>query len=78
MTKFKQVVLGAAMAMAFSAPALAAPINVGGVIWDPDNPNDFNSTSGSIIQVAGVPLTGWVESTSSILILRQLSAPDAS
>ena len=59
MTKFKQVVLGAAMAMAFSAPALAAPINVGGVIWDPDNPNDFNSTSGSIIQVAGVPLTGW-------------------
>ena len=60
MTKFRQLVLGAAVAMALSAPVLAAPINVGGVIWDPDSPVDFNSTSGSIFQNAGaIPLTGF-------------------
>lgn len=47
MAKFKKAVLGAAVAMALSASALAAPINVGGVIWDPDAGIDFNSGSAS-------------------------------
>jgi hypothetical protein len=47
MTKFKKAVLSSAVALAFSAPAWAIPINVGGVIWDPDSGIDFNSGSAS-------------------------------
>lgn len=49
MKMFKKVVLGAAMALAFSG-AQASIINIGGVMWDPDSPSDFNGTSAATVQ----------------------------
>lgn len=50
MKAFKKTVLGAAMALALVGGAQAAPINVGGVIWDPDSGLDFSSFSIAITQ----------------------------
>lgn len=49
MTMFKKLVIGAATAAALTA-AQAAPINVGGVVWDPNDPTDFTSQSINIRQ----------------------------
>ncbi len=45
MKAFKKTALGAAMALALAGGAQAVPINVGGVIWDPDALTDFTSQS---------------------------------
>jgi hypothetical protein len=50
MKALKKTVLGAAMALALVGGAQATPINVGGVVWDPDNGIDFSSASLAIHQ----------------------------
>lgn len=66
MTKFKKAVLGAAAAMALAAPvANASPINVGGVIWDPDSILDFSAFSIAIRQFIN-PVTGVVSGFGTI------------
>lgn len=52
--KLKKSILGAALAAAFGGAVQAAPINVGGVVWDPDYNNgvvvDWSSTSAEVVQ----------------------------
>ncbi|MBS1229920.1 MAG: sorting protein [Proteobacteria bacterium] len=50
MNLFKKTMIGAALAMGIAASAQATPINVGGVVWDPDNGIDFSAASVSIHQ----------------------------
>lgn len=58
MTTFKKTLLGVAAAMALAAPAAnAALINVGGVVWDPDNFNDFT---------AKISFTQWYSSDNTL------------
>ena len=45
MKLIKKILLGAAIAVSMLSTAQASNINVGGVIWDPDSPLDFNSFS---------------------------------
>lgn len=54
MKAFNASVLGAAVAMALAGPAQAADTNVGGVVWDPDHPTDFD---------ADIAFTQWFTST---------------
>jgi hypothetical protein len=56
MNLIKKAALGAAMALVFSG-AYAVPINVGGVVWDPDAELDFNGTSATLTQSIN-PVTG--------------------
>lgn len=73
MTTFKKTLLGVAAAMALVAPAAnAAFINVGGVVWDPASPVDFNSTSSDFKQIPANPLSGWGR-ISTINLLGQAS-----
>lgn len=61
MKLFKKVVLGAAMALAFSG-AQASLITVGGVSWDPDAANDFAINPMTVRQVIDPgtgALSGW-------------------
>lgn len=51
MKALKKTVLGAALALVFASGVEASPINVGGVIWDPDSALDFSSFSIAINQV---------------------------
>lgn len=53
MKMFKQVLTGVAVAAAM-ATAQAVPINVGGVVWDPASPLDFNGVSATITQSIAV------------------------
>lgn len=46
---FRKLLAGTALA-GLGAPAMAAMINVGGVVWDPDHPIDFTARSDSIQQ----------------------------
>ena len=49
-----------ALSLLLTATAQAGNINIGGVIWDPSHPLDFQSTSGNFSQTPGaVPLTGY-------------------
>ena len=50
MNWLKNTLAGAVAAVALAGPAQAAPINVGGVVWDPDSPLDFSSFSIAIRQ----------------------------
>jgi hypothetical protein len=61
MSTLKKAVLSAAVAAGVTAAGNAAAINVGGVIWDPNHPIDFTSTSGNIRQfpLAPPPLSGY-------------------
>jgi hypothetical protein len=47
----KKIALGAAMALSVATSAFASPINVGGVVWNPDSPLDFSSASVSMRQL---------------------------
>ncbi|QBE63606.1 PEP-CTERM sorting domain-containing protein [Pseudoduganella lutea] len=51
MNMLKKVALAAALTVSTMTAALAAPINVGGVVWDPDYPIDFSSSSVQIQQI---------------------------
>jgi len=45
MKLIKQLMAGAALAASIAAPAMASPINVGGVVWNPDSGIDFSAAS---------------------------------
>jgi hypothetical protein len=47
----KKILASLAIAVA-SLSASASPINIGGVVWDPDHPGDFNGVAGLIYQDA--------------------------
>lgn len=57
MKAIKKVVLASAVALAMASSAYAAPINVGGVVWDPDSPQDFSGVSATLTQTIN-PGTG--------------------
>lgn len=62
MKALKKTVLGAAMALALVGGAQATPINVGGIVWDPDSPLDFNGATATLTQSINVTtgeLTGF-------------------
>lgn len=67
MKMFKKVVLGAAMALAFSG-VQASVINVGGVVWDPDSLSDFKGTSATTVQNIN-PITGELSGYGVVTIL---------
>ncbi|MES2103882.1 MAG: PEP-CTERM sorting domain-containing protein [Pseudomonadota bacterium] len=50
MNFLKKAIFGAAAALALASSAYASPVNVGGVIWDPESLSDFKGVSASIIQ----------------------------
>ncbi len=51
MNIFKKVMLGAALTVSAMTAAVATPITVGGVTWDPDYSLDFSSSSVQIQQI---------------------------
>lgn len=60
MSNVNKILTGAIMSLAFSAAAHAAPINVGGVVFDPANTSEFDS--GAFVQVFDTStgtLSGW-------------------
>lgn len=57
MSTMKNAIAGIALAAAMATSAQAAPINVGGVIWDPDAATDFSSQSINMRQFLN-PVTG--------------------
>ncbi len=60
-----------ASVLAFAAStALAAPINIGGVVWDPDAPSDFRS-NGSLVET---PSTGVGSTVNGYGIFTQLNS----
>ncbi|WP_394782021.1 PEP-CTERM sorting domain-containing protein [Undibacterium sp.] len=50
MNFLKKAFFGAAAALTLAGSAIAGPVNVGGVMWDPDSLVDFKGTSATIIQ----------------------------
>jgi hypothetical protein len=50
MKLFKKLLAGIALAAATVSAAQAAPINVGGVVWNPDAPLDFSGTTATLSQ----------------------------
>lgn len=57
MKAIKKAVLASAVALAMSGAAYASPINVGGVVWDPESPQDFSGVSATLTQTIN-PLSG--------------------
>lgn len=57
MKLFKKILPGLALAAGITLSAHAAVINVGGVMWDPEAPLDFNGTTSNIRQSIN-PTTG--------------------
>ena len=66
MKRSLKVLSGLAAALALST-AQADPINVGGVVWDPDSIFDFSSTDTMIETIAGIvgtQISGYAKITS--------------
>lgn len=57
MKLFKKLLAGVALAAATITGAQAAPINVGGVVWNPDSPLDFSGTTATLSQFIN-PVSG--------------------
>jgi hypothetical protein len=57
MNAFKKIVTGSALAICMTGTAYASPINVGGVMWDPNAVGDFSAVSANITQSIN-PVTG--------------------
>lgn len=50
MKQLKRVLMGVAVAAALVTSVQATPINVGGVVWDPDAASDFSGVSATLTQ----------------------------
>ncbi len=57
MKAIKKAVLASAVALALTGSAYASPINVGGVVWDPNSAQDFSGVSATLSQTIN-PATG--------------------
>ncbi len=57
MNFLKKAIFGAAAALALASSAYASPVNVNGVMWDPDSANDFSGASATLTQTIN-PVTG--------------------
>lgn len=68
MKLFKKMLSVVALTAATVGSAYASPINVGGVVWDPDAPSDFSGTTATITQSIN-PLTGELSGFGNVTIL---------